>query len=277
MPDGTRWLCALAVLFIAAGRVGAEEPKAAAKPADTLRLNLRARAEIFKGQGPAEVTSTLEVPADKVAIVICDMWDDHWCKSAAKRCGEMAERMAPVVEAARKRGVRIIHAPSDCMDFYKDAPQRKRMADLPKPELPKPLDLPDPPLPVDSTDGGCDDDPPSPFRKAWTRQHTALRIADEDGITDKGDEVYAFIKKEGITHLIVMGVHTNMCVLHRTFAIKRMTRLGVKCLLVRDMTDSMYNPKRSPQVSHDEGTNLIIGHIETHWCPTILSKDLLGK
>lgn len=74
-----------------------------------------------------------------------------------------------------------------------------------------------------------------------------------------------------------MGVHTNMCVLHRTFAIKRMTRLGVNCVLVRDLTDSMYNPKAKPYVGHDGGTALIIGHIETHWCPTILRRDLRDR
>ena len=36
----------------------------------------------------------------------------------------------------------------------------------------------------------------------------------------------------GIKHLILFGVHTNMCVLHRSFAIKQMTRWGVPCVLV---------------------------------------------
>ena len=26
----------------------------------------------------------------KTAIIVCDMWDDHWCKSAARRVAEMA-------------------------------------------------------------------------------------------------------------------------------------------------------------------------------------------
>jgi len=31
----------------------------------------------------------------------------------------------------------------------------------------------------------------------------------------------------------------------------------------------------APYVSHDEGTQLVIEHIEAHWCPTVLSGDLL--
>ena len=65
-----------------------------------------------------------------------------------------------------------------------------------------------------------------------------------------------------------------MCVLDRPFGIKQMARWGVDCVLVRDLTDSMYNPERSPYVSHDEGTRLVVGHIEKHWCPTTVSADL---
>src|SRR5712692_8052914 len=64
--------------------------------------------------------------AKKTALIICDMWDDHWCKSAARRVGEMAGPLNEVVKIARAKGVFIIHAPSTCTDFYKDTPQRKR-------------------------------------------------------------------------------------------------------------------------------------------------------
>jgi hypothetical protein len=37
----------------------------------------------------------------------------------------------------------------------------------------------------------------------------------------------------------------------------------------------MYNPKKAPFVSHDEGTELVVKHIEKYWCPSVLSKDLL--
>lgn len=72
-----------------------------------------------------------------------------------------------------------------------------------------------------------------------------------------------------------MGVHTNMCVLNRPFAIKQMARWGVDVMLVRDLTDTMYNPARPPYVSHEEGTRLVVEFIEKFWCPTIASADLL--
>jgi nicotinamidase-related amidase len=255
----------------------------AAEPPDSLgpsklELHLRTRVQPFKGSDEWSETSLHRLIAPReTAIIICDMWDDHWCKSAAKRCAAMTEKMEPMLKGARAQGVTIIHAPSDCMDFYKDAPQRKKMLALPKAELPKPLELPDPPLPIDDKDGGCDDNPKPAFSKAWTRQHPALTIADEDYISDKGPEIYALLKQKKINTVFICGVHTNMCVLHRTFAIKQMTRWGVRCILIRDLTDSMYNPKAKPFVSHDEGTQLVIEHIEKHWCPSVLAKDLLER
>ena len=74
-----------------------------------------------------------------------------------------------------------------------------------------------------------------------------------------------------------MGVHTNMCVLHRTFGIKQMVRWGVSIALIRDLTDCMYNPARPPYVSHAEGTDLVVGYIEKHWCPTVASQDIAGR
>ena len=73
-----------------------------------------------------------------------------------------------------------------------------------------------------------------------------------------------------------MGVHTNMCVLGRSFGIRNMTRWGLDCYLVRDLTDTMYNPDMPPKVSHDEGTELVVRHIEEHWCPSLLSADLIA-
>ncbi|MCU1232997.1 MAG: isochorismatase hydrolase [Candidatus Solibacter sp.] len=102
-----------------------------------------------------------------------------------------------------------------------------------------------------------------------------MRIDAADVISDNGAELYSFLRERDIRILLVMGVYTNMCVLNRSFAIKRMTALGIHCILVRDLTDAMYNPEDSPHVSHDAGTQLVVEHIEKYWCPTTISADLL--
>lgn len=247
----------------------------AAQAASPLRLPLRSRVESPANSGKwtvSETTATLD-PA-RTAVVVCDMWDRHWCRGATERVNAMVPRMNHTLVALRSHGVLIIHAPSDTMEFYKDAPQRRAILDLPRVEAPPLKALPDPPLPIDDSGGGCDT-PGDTTHKAWTRQHPGLAIMPADYISDRGEEIYSALRARRAERLIVMGVHTNMCILNRTFAIKRMTRWGVPCVLVRDLTDAMYNPADRPYVSHEQGTQLVIEHIEKHWCPTTTSEAIL--
>jgi nicotinamidase-related amidase len=89
-----------------------------------------------------------------------------------------------------------------------------------------------------------------------------------------GKEIYSFLVQRGIKNLLIMGVHANMCILGRSFAIKQMTKWGIRCVLVRDLTDAMYDPKDRPYVSHAQGTELVIEYIEAYWCPSTLSSVL---
>ena len=245
-----------------------------ARAADIVTVDLRSRVELFKGSGEwREVSLREPLPLAKTAIVICDMWDKHWCRGATERVGLLVPKMASFLKTARAQGIQIVHAPSETMDFYRDAPQRRRMLAIAPVAPPASLPLPDPPLPIDDSRGGCDTG--GSFYKAWTREHPGLEIAPEDVVSDNGAEIYSFLRTRGISTLLVMGVHTNMCILNRSFAIKRMTSLGIRCILVRDLTDAMYNPADPPHVSHEQGTQLVIEHIEKFWCPTTTSADLL--
>ena len=47
--------------------------------------------------------------------------------------------------------------------------------------------------------------------------------------------------------------------------------------LMRDMTDTMYNPERPPGVGHFAGTDLVVEHVESYWCPTFPSTDITGE
>jgi len=131
-------------------------------------------------------------------------------------------------------------------------------------------------FPIDDK-AACDD--PFPSREAgppwpWTRENSAIDIVGYDGVSESGHEIYNFCKQEGITNIALMGVHTNICILNRSFGARQMTRLGFHVVLVRDLTDTMYDPRSRPFVSHARGTELVIEHIEGRWCPTIVSDDL---
>jgi hypothetical protein len=43
------------------------------------------------------------------------------------------------------------------------------------------------------------------------------------------------------------------------------------------MTDTMYNPDHPPGISHFEGTDRVVEHVERYWCPSFVSTELTGK
>jgi type 1 glutamine amidotransferase/nicotinamidase-related amidase len=248
---------------------------------DAFTLHARTRVETAPGSGRYHtLVQPVTWDAAKTAVVVCDMWDKHWCPGATARVGEMAPRVNDVISAARKKGALVIHCPSDTMDFYKDTPQRKLAQSAPRVEPKVPLQrwckldaAKEGALPIDDSDGGCAETVKN--YKAWTRQHEAIKIADGDAVTDS-DEAYYLMLQRGITNVVVTGVHTNMCVLGRPFAIRQLVQQGLNVVLVRDLTDTMYNPAKAPFVSHFTGTDLVVEHIEKHWCPSVTSADFVG-
>lgn len=264
--------------------IGSAPHGRAGDPAPALIFHARSQTEAHSGQGDWQtIEKTLSWEPRKTAVIVCDMWDRHWCRGATERVAEMAPRMNEVLKVARSRGVLIIHAPSDTMAFYEGWPQRRRAQEAPKAPAPagvsqwKSLNRDkEPPLPIDDSDGGCNEDPQCTQGRAWRSQIAVLEIAAEDAISDSGEEIHNLLTARGIENVIILGVHTNMCVLGRPFSIRAMVGLGRNVLLMRDMTDTMYNARRRPYVSHFAGTDLVIGHIERYWCPTVTSADMLG-
>jgi len=275
-------------------------PAAEAEDGSIFSLSARSRkaAKMPWGEGHRSVSQPVKWQAGQTAVIVCDMWDLHHCLNATRRGGEMAPRMNNLLKLARRRGATIIHAPSSCMNTYKDHPARKRAQAVPRSKsLPDEIGkwcykIPSEEkgvYPIDQTDGGEDDDLDEHRewakklkamgrnpRGPWKSQTDLLEIANEDYISDNGEEVWSIMEQKGLKNVIMVGVHTNMCVLGRPFGLRQMSKNGKNVVLVRDMTDTMYNPGRWPFVSHFQGTDLIIEHIEKFVCPTITSDQLLG-
>ena len=264
-------------------------------------LSVPARTRIPTEHGMEIRIAPQQWDTTQTALIVCDFWDSHHCGNAVKRVNEMAPRMAAVVEAARQQGVLIIHAPSDCMEHYKDHPARQRAMQAPvaashPPKITqwlhwKNADEEKAGYPIDASDGGCDDTPEEAAAwKAelarqgrtsgswpWRAEHPAVRIDGErDVISDKGDEIWNMMEARGIRNVLFAGVHTNMCVCGRPFGLRQMANNGKNIVLLRDLTDTMYNPARPPFVSHYRGTELMLAHIEQRICPTALSSEVLG-
>jgi len=220
----------------------------------------------------------------RAAVVICDMWDRANCVSAERRVGEMARHMNEVVSKLRMQGTLIVHAPGGCAAYYADTPARLRAqqashVDAPAPidwnswncdkhdELPRTLTTPGP-CSCDAAQPCCEGGPPYP----WTRQTPEIEIADEDAVTDDGQELFNLLEAHPAEHVIVMGVHTNVCVLGRAYGIRQLVFSGKAPLLCRDLTDSFHRDPRG----HFWGNEATIAHIERFWCPSVRSDDLAG-
>lgn len=267
---------------------------------EPLNLKLRWQQETSAESGKFHYRERAEEwPAERTALIVCDVWDYHHSPNATDRLNEFVDRLNDVVQEARRRGVTIIHAPSNCMPAYKDHPGRARAM-----EAPQAVNLPEEirqwcysipaeerlKYPLDQSDGGSDDDPKHQAEwsqkmaelgrnpgQPWQRQSDKIEIDDQrDFISDQGDEVWNILESRGIENVILTGVHVNMCVLGRPFGIRRLSQNGKNVVLLRDLTDTMYNPKMWPHVSHFTGNDLIVSHIERLICPTISSEQLIG-
>jgi len=251
---------------------------------NTLVIEKRSRVQIDSTQFDFVFTREDWRP-EQTALIICDMWDKHWCPTASERVAELAPFMNQVVKIARKKGIFIIHAPSDVTDFYAGHPARERAIHAPKSDhLPSDIqnwcywlnEDEQKVYPIDQSDGGCECEDCSSYI-AWSRQVEAIEIEDSDAISSSGEEIWNLMDTRGIHNVMIVGVHTNMCVLGRPFGLRNMARYGKNVVLIRDLTDTMYNPKSWPYVDHFTGTELIVEHIEKYVCPTISSTTLTGE
>ncbi len=281
------------VIVLALGTMAARAAAQSSNTAPMLTLHTR-QLQLAAGDDAsgATVEKTVRWDFQRTALVVVDMWDDHWCLGAAQRVVEMAGPMNDFISRARDAGVLVVHCPSTCVDFYKDSAARRRAIDAPYAEPPVALateerwgtawDYPDeprePPMPIDDWDMGCDCAEKCTIAGPWTRQIAALEIDDQrDAITDNGQELVNLFAAHGVDNVMICGVHLNMCVLGRPFGIRQLVKMGKNVVLVRDLTDTMYNHEMLPRVSHFAGTDLVVDHVEKYWCPTIVSSDLTGE
>ena len=104
----------------------------------------------------------------------------------------------------------------------------------------QPLKLTEPPLPIDDSDGGCDNPNNSlkPNTRVWTREHAAIHIEDTDLISDNGREVYNALHARGSNSSLRRSTREHVR-LNRSFATRQMTKWGIHCILIRDLTDAM--------------------------------------
>jgi len=210
-----------------------------------------------------------------VGVVVVDMWNFHWCKTATMRVSALVPRMNGALDAARALGMTVMLCPSDVVDNYVGWPQRERIFAMPRHEVPPLNNVECPPA---QDPGGCACGPERcVVNYGWDGMHPDLRIAPDDLMPDSLQDVYSICKERGLTHLIYMGVHTQVCLLGKPMGLRNLKAAGLKCILARDLTDAHpgYDPAR--EFTPDLNTSQVVEHFERYLAPSVNLAEELAR
>ena len=219
---------------------------------------------------------------NEIAIIVVDMWNKHHCKPSEKRAAQLAHKVNGLLSILRKSGVQVIFSPSDTVSYYANYQQRKKIQKIGPPSknvqslqylaLQYLDEFNFPPLNVSA---GCEDPDQDEGGQPWTRQHDALKIEKNDVISDNGDEIINFLAYRKIDTVLFVGVHSNICILERSFGMTELKKWGFQTILIRDLTDSFSRPSNKFP-TQEARNNETIKYIETYVGYTIHSSQIVS-
>jgi len=184
----------------------------------------------------------MALPLRQTALVLVDVWDNHFIESWLERAGRMTQQsVVPVLAKAREVGMTVVHAPSPPIaETYE---QLKRHT----PASPSPVT----------------DWPPAEFR-ARVGEYAAFRgprsqppgipdipelglsplveVLEEEFVVATGQQLHELAREQGIMHLIYAGFATNWCILNRDYGMRAMAQKGYNMILLRDATAGVEFP-----------------------------------
>ena len=187
------------------------------------------------------------IPAEQAGIVLVDCWDQHPVETHLERGGQIAhDKILPAVEACRKAGITVVHAPSP--QTARRYPQWKAYAgdeELFDPVVPGP-DWPTPQMRNRQEEYQAFTRPIEPRREQWLRDVLPQRkIMDllgpepEDFVIATGDQLHRLCRDRGLFHLFYAGFAANICVQRRDYGVWPMMDRGYNVILLRDCTTAI--------------------------------------
>lgn len=219
--------------------------------------------------------SRTELDPARVGVVIVDMWNWHWCKTATARVGALVPRMKEVATQARALGMTIFWCPSDVADNYVGTVPYEAAFSATKMPLPTLTELNCPPAP---DGGGCAcGRERCQVNYGWDGMHPDLVMDDRDFMPNDLPTLYSLCRQRGLTHLIYLGVHTQVCLLGKSIGLRNLTRAGFQCILARDLTDAHARYDPAAGVTPETFTADVVAHFEKHLAPTINFADSLRR
>jgi len=215
------------------------------------------------------VERDLSLPLDQTALVLVDVWSDHYIDSWRERAAAITrQRIVPLPQAARDAGMMVIHAPSPRI-VESDHPEF-----MPAPEPGQPQDAPEwPPAEFrgiyrSGEFAAFGRNPEPRLQEALARYVTTQSIADVaapvpgDSIIATGHQLHDLLCERQILHLIYAGFATNWCVIGRDYGIIAMNERGYDIVLIRDATTGVEFHDTVGQLT---ATEIAVREIETKY------------
>jgi hypothetical protein len=210
-----------------------------------------------------------DVETTHVGIVIVDPWNYHWCMTACERVSAMVPRWNRALEVARKSGMPVVWVPSDVVGAYSGYPQRERALGIELLEVPIVNEMPQAIFTAPVGKCMCGPGINCIVNYGHDAMNPALILGDNDFIASSTEEVYTLLKKKGITHIIYMGLHTNMCLYGKPGALKYLWQTGLTCMVARDINDAFTSYEPVSGFTPDKGTRQIDDDLERAGIPLI--------
>ena len=201
----------------------------------------------------------MALPLEQTALVLVDLWDNHFIESWLERAARVTrEEVVPVIEAARRAGLAVVHAPSP--PLAAEYPQLERHA--PDPPQPEPEW---PPPEFRSRTGayqvfrGPRAQPPGIPEVPRLGVSPLVEVREEEFVVATGAQLHQLAQDRGILHLVYAGFATNWCILNRDYGMRTMARRGYNMILLRDATAGVEFPDT---VQTNFATELAIREVE---------------
>lgn len=240
----------------------------------SLILSLRKYQHFFVNSNELELVEKEKTfTTSQVGVLVIGMWSGHQCLVADKILHELSPKVNSFLKTCRSKNMKVIFGSSSLTKLAKYAPLRKNMKGLSFVSLvDKGLSFP--PIPFDDSDGGVNEKNPN-FKRDDVDLHPSIEVSNTDAMSDNSKEILNYLNHHDIKLLLVVGVHTNMCVLDRPYGIKNLARYGFPMALVRDLTDPMVKPDGIKVKDRDDAKDKIVKFIEQYFCPSVDSRDFI--
>jgi nicotinamidase-related amidase len=224
----------------------------------------------------------VELSTTEVALVLVDVWGDHYIKTHLERGHDITiNRIKPVVEAFRNAAAMVVHAPSpDCAKKYSQWTQYAGDDES-----------------FGATGMKHDEWPPSDFRKKTGEYEKLSRprdpqdpafddiiknrsiipeVAPQDGdyVVVTGAHLHRLLKAKKILHLFYAGFAANMCVPFRDYGMRAMKSRGYDVSLIRDCTAAI---EVAETIGQEMLTKASVIDVEVNIGTTVSSAELIAS